>query len=62
MKHQLFASISAGSGSTFTFQLRFINSTIYFQSDICTEQTSNEFPAFANTQPLRVMLFYTLII
>jgi len=38
MLHQLGASISSGSGSTFNVQLLFLTSTIYFQLGICTGQ------------------------
>jgi len=36
MKHQLYASISSGSGSMFNVQLLFLTSTKYFQLGICT--------------------------
>ena len=50
MKHRLCAGSSCSLGSTFNVQLLFLTSTKYFQMGICTGQTSNEFPAFANTQ------------
>jgi len=40
----------------FQFGFLLLTSTLYFQLSICTGLTSNEFPAFANTQ--RCMLFY----
>ncbi len=40
----------------FQFGFLLLTSTLYFQLSICTGQTSNEFPAFANTQ--RYMPFY----
>jgi len=34
----------------FQFGFWVLTSTLYFQLGICTGQTSNELPAFANTQ------------
>lgn len=36
----------------FNVQFLFLTSILYFQLSICTGQTSNEFPAFANTRTL----------